>query len=146
MYVFLLFQYQAHRSSRSSIKPSRYQSLPYLGPSFSCALSIIMKFSIISSLLLPLASATIIYPSTTSTCGNNIGTFSSCGDTTLRNYNILSARVNFERATARMYRDIDSRGRCAGTFISVASDRCQNVPWGRILCIRICGGTCSNAC
>jgi hypothetical protein len=108
-----------------------------------------MKFAIITVLLLPLASTTIVYPYTTTSCvGTTVGSFSSCGDTGLRNYDIRSARVNFERATAQMWSAIDpDNGKCAGSRISVASDKCQTyVPWGRILCVRICGGTCSNNC
>ena len=107
-----------------------------------------MKLAIIPTFLLPLASATVVAPYTSTGCsGSTVGRFSSCGDTTLRNYNIRSARVDYQGATARLYRDIDSWGNCAGAYISVASDRCQSsVPWGRIQCIKICGGSCSNHC
>ncbi|KAF8148388.1 hypothetical protein B0H34DRAFT_679723 [Crassisporium funariophilum] len=72
------------------------------------------------------ASATLIYPSTGTGCSNNVGTIKSCGKTGLSNYNIRSARVNFEKATATFYHDAG----CKGVKLSVASDKCiQFTQW-----------------
>ena len=74
-----------------------------------------MRASILLSLL-PFTAATIVYPSDTTNCGNNLGTFSSCGCTGLRNFVVRSARVNFERATVRFHAEAG----CVGARISVA--------------------------
>lgn len=88
-----------------------------------------------------LATATIVYPSTTTNCGKSVGPISACGCTglTKNNYNIQSARVDFQKATARFY---EGEG-CGGARISVASDKCFKMQfWDRVRSVRICGGTC----
>jgi len=86
-----------------------------------------------------LAIATLVYPSTDRTCGQNIGTISACGCHGLaKNYNIQSARVDFQKATARFYAEEG----CVGARISVASDKCfSDAPW-QLKSVKICGGTC----
>ena len=98
-----------------------------------------MKFSLL--VLLPaFAAATKVYPSTGTRCSNNIGTITSCGCTGMSNYNIQSARVDFERATARFY----EKAGCVEPHISVASDQCfRNGNWPALKSVRICGGTCA---
>lgn len=78
-----------------------------------------MRASILLSLL-PFSTATIVTSYSAGSCtGTNLGTFSSCGVTGLRNFDVRSARVNFEQATVRFYRDYVNGG-CAGAFVSVA--------------------------
>ncbi|KAH7337355.1 hypothetical protein BKA66DRAFT_479861 [Pyrenochaeta sp. MPI-SDFR-AT-0127] len=102
-----------------------------------------MKFFNVLLIAPVLVSATIIKPSTTTNCGNNIGDISACGCTNMRNYNIQSARVDFQRATARFFEKLN----CVNPRISVASDQCfRNSNWPRLYSVLICGGTCSNAC
>ena len=99
------------------------------------------KMKLSSILILPtLAIATLVYPSTGGNCNNNVGTISACGCTGMsRNYNILSARVDFQKATARFY----TKDNCVEPHISVASDKCfNNANWPYIKSVRICGGTC----
>ncbi|KAF2202165.1 hypothetical protein GQ43DRAFT_439962 [Delitschia confertaspora ATCC 74209] len=88
-----------------------------------------------------LAAATTVAPSTSTTCSSNIGTISACGCTGMSaNYKVLSARVNFEKATARFY----EKANCVEPHISVASDQCwRNSNWAQIKSVRICGGTCA---
>ena len=72
--------------------------------------------------------------------GGKIATFKSCGVTGLRNYNVASANVNFEKATITFYKVYD-KGKCAGAKISVASDKCVTFPF-RPMCAYMHGGTC----
>ncbi|KAF9464025.1 hypothetical protein BDZ94DRAFT_533399 [Collybia nuda] len=94
-------------------------------------------YSILS--LVAVTSATIVYPSEGTNCSPTIAAVSSCGNTGLANYNVRSARVNFEKATARFYRNHD----CTGVFLSYASDQtCVKFTQWSPKCVKIFGGTC----
>lgn len=55
-----------------------------------------MKFFNVLLIAPVLVSATIIKPSTTTNCGNNIGDISACGCTNMRNYNIQVKKPPFK--------------------------------------------------
>lgn len=98
-----------------------------------------MKLLYTLTSLVALTGATIVYPSESTTCASNIGAVSSCGDTGLANYNVRSAKVDFQQATARFYHNHD----CTGVFLSYASDQsCVHFTQWSPKCVRIFGGTC----
>lgn len=87
---------------------------------------------ILLSLFFSSTIATYVYPSTVRDCGNNVGQILACGDTGLRNYNVVSARTRIVGPAARYFRNAD----CSGAFITVNSNTCTNFPF-RPLCVRI---------
>jgi hypothetical protein len=101
-----------------------------------------MKILAIASLLAS-ASATIVYPYTSASCGGEtVGKITSCGCTNMSgNYKIKGVKLNFQKATASFY-----QGRnCNGVRISKASDQsCVKLPvgWDQFGSVRIHGGTC----
>ncbi|KAA8649583.1 putative secreted antimicrobial peptide [Aspergillus tanneri] len=98
-------------------------------------------FTIIT--LLASASATIVYPYTSASCGGStVGRITSCGCTNMgANYKIKGAKLNFQKATASFYKGKN----CEGVFISKASDQsCVKLPvgWSSFGSVKIHGGTC----
>lgn len=94
----------------------------------------IMKLLSLFALLAP-ASATLIYPNTARDCRNpagQAGSFYDCGNTGLRNYNVVSAKVLYYQHTVQFF----NRADCTGTRISIASTQCVNFPF-RPLCAKI---------
>ena len=90
---------------------------------------------IIIMIFLSLFSSTIatdVYPSTVRDCRNNAGQIFACGDTGLRNFNVVSARTRIVGPAARYFRNVD----CTGAFVTVNSNTCTNFPF-RPLCVRI---------
>ncbi|GIK06592.1 hypothetical protein Aspvir_002242 [Aspergillus viridinutans] len=101
-----------------------------------------MKFLAIASLLAS-ASATIVYPYTSASCGGDyVGKITSCGCTNMsRNYKIKGVKLDFQKATASFYEGRD----CKGVRISKASDQsCVKLPvdWESFGSVSIHGGTC----
>lgn len=95
----------------------------------------LLTTTLLALALTPLATPTLVYPNTAPHCGNRagaIGSFSDCGDTTLRNYNVRSAQVLYYQKTVRFFRNAD----CTGTRISIASSECVDFPF-RPLCARV---------
>ncbi|EAW13765.1 putative secreted antimicrobial peptide [Aspergillus clavatus NRRL 1] len=101
-----------------------------------------MKFLAIANLLAS-ASATIVYPYTSASCGvSTVGKITSCGCTNMgANYKITGAKLDFQKATAPFYQGKD----CKGAFISKALDQsCVELPvgWSSFGSVKIHGGTC----
>jgi hypothetical protein len=88
---------------------------------------IIIFLSLFSSTI-----ATDVFPSTVRNCGNNVGQIFACGDTGLRNFNVVSARTRIIGPPARYFRNAD----CTGARITINSNTCTNFPF-RPLCVRI---------
>ncbi|KAE8150253.1 hypothetical protein BDV25DRAFT_154752 [Aspergillus avenaceus] len=101
-----------------------------------------MKLLTITTLLTA-ATATIVYPYTSASCGGStVGKISACGCTNMgANYKIRGAKLNFQKATASFYKEKN----CKGAFISKASDQSCLKPvvgWETFGSVRIHGGTC----
>ena len=98
-----------------------------------------MKLLYFAVSLVALTSASIVYPSEDTDCSPVIGDISSCGNTGLINYNVKSAKVNFQKATVTFYHEHD----CTGVHLSYTSDQtCVHFTQWSPKCVKISGGTC----